>query len=295
MCVPRAEVLPVQQRVGEEPARGGHEVIHEGVVPLAPDARMPFAEVDLAAEQAEVVGADVEHDRDAAAGVDAGGRGVEAQLADGDLDPADPLVADAQDPLGVGHHQQVDVVALEAVVEQGLLDVLRAVDGEEDAARPVVLVAEPLDGLPDRRCVDDRQHLLEMVRQQSVEQHLVAIPEVGEVEVLAEGGRRTAVLVVHAPALRLEAGHSAGHQPDQPERPPLGVGECRTPVGHRVGQHRPAAGADAQRPASHARLLLVVPLHHGDHPVVAAPPGQARVSTSSPPRTRIGRDRRLEG
>ena len=56
-------------------------------------------------------------------------------LADRDLDAADALVADAQDALGVGDDEQVDVVGSQPVVEQRLLDVLGPVDGQEDPAR----------------------------------------------------------------------------------------------------------------------------------------------------------------
>ncbi len=80
--------------------------------------------------------------------MDPGGRGVDADLADGDLDPADTLVADAEDALGVGRHQQVDVVRAEAGVAQRLLHLLRPVDGQVDPVRATELVAEPLDRQP---------------------------------------------------------------------------------------------------------------------------------------------------
>ena len=44
------------------------------------------------------------------------------------------MVTDAQDALGVGDDDEVDLVLPEAIVEQGLLDSLGVVDGEEDAA-----------------------------------------------------------------------------------------------------------------------------------------------------------------
>ena len=207
-----SQVLPVQHRVGEEAGRRRDEAVHELVVPRPADPGVPLPEVHLVAEQPEVVGADVEDDRDRPTRVDAGRRGVEGQLADRDLDAADALVADAQDALGVGDDEQVDVVGPQAVVEQRLLDVLGPVDGEEDPAGPVVLVAEPLDRLPDRRGVDDREHLLQVVGQQAVEEHLVAVADVGQVEVLAQRGRGAPELLVDPPGLGLQAGHAAGHQ-----------------------------------------------------------------------------------
>ena len=59
--------------------------------------------------------------------MDAGGGGVDRELADGDLDAADALVADAEDALGVGGHQQVDVLGAQAGVPQCGLDLVRVV------------------------------------------------------------------------------------------------------------------------------------------------------------------------
>ena len=73
--------------------------------------------------------------------VDAGGGGVDGELADGDLDAADALVADAEDALGVGRHQQVDVVGAQAGVAQRGLDLLGVVDRQVDPARAAELVA----------------------------------------------------------------------------------------------------------------------------------------------------------
>ena len=86
---------------------------------------MPVTQVHLVVEQGQVVGADVEDHRDHPAWVDAGGGGVDGQLADGDVDAADALVADAEDALGVGGDDEVDVVGAQAVVAQGGLDLLR--------------------------------------------------------------------------------------------------------------------------------------------------------------------------
>ena len=102
-------------------------------------------------EQALPVGADVQHDRQGPARVDAGRRGVDGELADGDAHAADAPVADAEDRAGVGGDDQVHVVAAEAGRPQRLLDQLRLVDRQVDAARAPVLVAVVLDRLADGR------------------------------------------------------------------------------------------------------------------------------------------------
>ena len=95
---------------------------------------------------------DVQHDREHPARVHAGGGGVDGELADGDLDAADALVADAQDALGVGGDDQVDVIGAETRVAEGGLDVLGMIDRQVDAARAAVLwlnrsIASPTVGV----------------------------------------------------------------------------------------------------------------------------------------------------
>ena len=104
-------------------------------------------------------------------------------------DAVDAPVADAEDLLGVGAHHQVHVVGPEPQRVERLLDVVRPVDGQVDPARAAVLVGVLLDRLADRRVVDDRQHLGEVVPQHLVVQHLVAVVQLLHVHVLGQIGR----------------------------------------------------------------------------------------------------------
>ena len=218
---------------------------------------MPVAQVHLVVEQAQVVGAHVEHHRDHPAGVDPGGGDVDGQLADGDLDPADAPVADAEDPLGVGGHDQVDVVGAEAVVAERLLDQVRVVHRQEHAPGTAVLVAVPLDRLADRRGVDDRQHVPQVLRQQPVEQDLVAVAQVGQVHVLGQLVRLPLVLGMDPADLPVDRRHPVGQQADQPERPPLLGRERGPPVEHRRPQDREPAGPHPQhRPLGRGHELV---------------------------------------
>ena len=99
------EVFPVQHGVWEQLGRGRDVGVDQPVVAFVADPGVPHAEVHVVVEQTEVVGAHVQDHRDNAVGVDARGGGVDGQLADGDLDAAHALVADAQDALGVGGDQ----------------------------------------------------------------------------------------------------------------------------------------------------------------------------------------------
>ena len=58
--------------------------------------------------------------------------------------------------------------------------------GHEQPARPPVDLAEPLAGLTDRRGVDDRHRLGDVVAQDPVEQRLVAVLQRAQVDVFVE-------------------------------------------------------------------------------------------------------------
>ena len=128
--------------------------------------------------------------------MDATRRRVQRELADRDGHAARALVAEAQDPLVVGHHDQPDV--LEWALAQDLRDAIDVIGGDPDAAGAPQDVAELLAGAPDRRRVDDRQELLEVLREQSIEQRRVAVLERGEPDVALQ------VVVLDAQVLELE-------------------------------------------------------------------------------------------
>ena len=76
----------------------------------AAQPRRPIAEVQRVGQQRRVVGPDVERDRQGQRRVDAAARGVQRELADRDGHPAGALVAETQDPLVVGDHDEPDVL-----------------------------------------------------------------------------------------------------------------------------------------------------------------------------------------
>ena len=253
--VARTEVLPMDHRLGEEPVGRHDEVIDEVVVPLSAHPRVPFTEVHLIVEEAQIVRPDVERQRHDAAGMDARCGGVDRGLADSDLYAANALVADAQNALGVGDDDEIHVVGIAAVVEHRLFDVILPIDRQKDAARTDVFVAESLDRLADRRRIDDRQHLVEVLAEQVVEEDLVSVAQLREVHVLPDGGARPPELLIDPSGLILEARDAAGKKSDQPQQVSFGHGERRTPVGHRVRQHRPAASGYAHGVRSDGRVL----------------------------------------
>ena len=141
-------------------------------------------EVERIGQQRRVVGPDVERDGQGQGRVDAAGGRVQRELADRDGHPAGALVAEPEDPLVVGDDDQPDVVV--RALAQHLRDPIAVVRRDPDAARPPDDVAELLARPPDRRRVDDRQELLEVLGEEPVEQRRVAILERGQPDVLLE-------------------------------------------------------------------------------------------------------------
>ena len=86
---------------------------------------------------------------------------------------AGALVAEPQDPLVVRDDDQADILGGRRA--QDVVDPVDVIGRDPDPARPPEDVAELLAGTPDRRRVDDRQELLEVVGQDPVEERLVAV------------------------------------------------------------------------------------------------------------------------
>ena len=210
------EVLPVQDRLREVRRGAGDVGVDERLVRLAAHPGTPQPEVAGVVEQHLAVRAHVEADGQHPAGVDAGRDGVDRELADRDVDPADAPVADAEDRLGVGRHHEVDVVRAEAGGVQGRVDAVDVLDVEEHAAGAAEEVAELLDGRPDRGGVDDRQHLVDVLTDEPVEQHLVVVVQVGEEGPLLDVGLGGLELLVGPRHLLVERLQRGGSSPCSP-------------------------------------------------------------------------------
>ena len=149
-------------------------------------------------QQTFAVGADIQHHRDHAGRVDAARRRVDRQFADGHLDAAHAPIADAQNLLGIGGQDQIDIAGAGAEVGKRLLDGFGVVDREIHAARPPALVVVLLHRHADGQIVDDGDHFAQMLGKQPVKQHLVAVVQGGQVDVLAQRIGQPLVLDVGA-------------------------------------------------------------------------------------------------
>jgi hypothetical protein len=176
------EILELQQDVRPAALDRLDEGIDELVVLFAGDARMAPPHVEGVVQQLLVVGAHVQHHRQAVGRGDAATGGVEGELADGNAHAADALIPEAQDAFAIGDHDHLDVLL--GGVLQHVIDPVLVRIGDEEAASTTIDVGELLARLADRRGVDDRQHFGEVVVQQAVEQRFVGILDVAQIDVL---------------------------------------------------------------------------------------------------------------
>src|SRR5580700_10858973 len=102
-----------------------------------------------------------------------GAGGIERELADRNAHAAGALVAEAEDALAIADDDGFD--AVEARIAEDAADVVLVRIAEKQAAGLAENPGELLAAETDRRRIDDRHHLLDVLRQQRVEQRLVGI------------------------------------------------------------------------------------------------------------------------
>jgi hypothetical protein len=227
-----AKVLELQQHVVAVLGLGGvHELVHELLELLATDALLAQTDVEGVGQVLLVVGAAVEHDRQAHLGRHTGARRVQRQLADGDAHAVGALVAQAEDALAVGEANGADVLLRPVVQDLG--DVADVVNGDVQAARRLTIdVAELLARLADRGRVHDGHELHRVLREHAVVHVLVGVLHVLQEDVLLDGRRLAAQLQHGALGLELHGGDGHRQQAAQLEGRAFLLGEGLALVGH---------------------------------------------------------------
>jgi hypothetical protein len=208
-----AEVLELHNRPGEHRRGGHHELVDDLVVGVAAQARLLQSDVERVAAQRLVVGADVERDRQAPVGMHARARGVERQLADRDAHAVGAEIAETEDPLAVGDDDHPD--GRRGPVAQHRNHPAAILRADEQPARPPPQMRVALARLPDRRRVDDRHRLGEVIGDEPVEQAFVAILQRDQIDVLLEIRRLAAEAAQRLFELLIEAEHARRQQAAQ--------------------------------------------------------------------------------
>jgi hypothetical protein len=184
--------------------------------------------------------------------MDAGGRYVKRDLAHGDPHASRALVAEAQDALVVGDHDEPHVGI--GSVPEGLVDTAAMLGGDPEPARapedPTVFLARSTD----RRC-DDGQELLEVVGEHAIEKVLVAVLDGGQSDEALERIVFPHDVAVGAPCLHVLRGHGGGQKAVEPEGPALVAGERGRAVVHRMIE-KLGAPKGHLHPLSAARVAL---------------------------------------
>ena len=93
----------------------------------------------------------------------------------------------------------------------------------------------------DRPVVDDRNHFAQVLGEQAVKQHLIAVVQRGQINVLAERVRQALVLSVGAGHLRLQGADHRRKEAGESQRLPLLRRECGSFVQTWSGEHGYAA------------------------------------------------------
>jgi hypothetical protein len=242
------EILPVQERAGKDLERGGHVGVDKGVIGFLGRSLVLNAQIQPVLQQLGTVGADVQYYRQGSGRVDAGRSGINGKLADRDIDSPDAPLADAEDSLGVGSDDEVHPAGRQSRIPQGRLDLARRIDVEIDAALAAVLMAVTLDGLADRRCVDNWQQLAEVVGQYPIKQHLVAVVQRRQVDVLVEGAGLPRALPLGALGLLVQGQNPGWQQAGQFQRGAFRVGERGALVQPGTAEHAISAAAGLPYP-----------------------------------------------
>ncbi len=219
------EVLPLQEGPRKPSLDRSDELVDQSIVvrPAHP-ARSP-PEVERIVQEGHVVRAHVEADRKGLPRWDPRTRGVEGELAHRDSHAPRTLVAQAEDSLVVGDHDEADVV--EGCVAQHLTDAPPMPRGNPKPAAAAEDVTPLLTGSADRGRVDDGQELLEVVDDQTVEEPLVAVLKCRQADVLLQGVGLAGDVLVDPLLLLLDRARVVGQKPFEAKGQALLFGEGR--------------------------------------------------------------------
>ena len=167
---------------------------------------------------------------------------VEAHLAHGDAHAIRAQVAQAQDALAVRHHDEVHLGLGQAL--EDLVDVGDVLGRDVDAAEAALDVAQLHAGLAHGGRVDDGHHLIQVVDQEPVEQHLVPVQESRQVDVLLHVVWLAEEGLVGAVQLGFQGRDARPQHAVQPQTQPLLLGKGRGLVQVGIVQELPPSNVD---------------------------------------------------
>ena len=221
------EILKLDQYAGEHGARRRNKFVDERVISRPAQPLLAQPDIIGIVQQRLVVGADIKHHRQAELGMNTGTGCIEREFADRNSHAVGAEIAEAEDPLAIGNDDQLRRVR---PIGQQVTNTAPVVGADEQSARPLENVAEPLAGEPDRRRVNERLDLVDIVADNAKEQRLVAIMQRVERHVFLEVIRQPAQVGHNARGLLLHREDVGRQQAAQAERVALLFGKCRSLV-----------------------------------------------------------------
>ena len=240
------EVLELQQRARKAFLHRVDELLEQRVVVIVLQPGLAQPEIEGVVAQRRVVGADIEHHRQAGTWRDATAGAVEVELADRDSHAVGAEVAQPEDARAVGDDDGAHRPGRPAA--QQLAHAATVPGRDVEPARRLEDAAELLAGLAHRRRVDQRQQLGQVVEQGALEQQLAALAQGHQPAVAVQVTGLPLEVVDHARDLALGRLDCRRQQPAQAQRVALGLGKRRAAVGRCVAQQ----GRACQR-AAHVR------------------------------------------
>src|ERR1700730_3342641 len=166
------EILELDQHARERLWCSRNEFVNELVIRRAAYAFLAQADIVGIVQQRFVVGAHIQHHRKTKLWMYSGTGGIKRELPDRNAHTVGAEIAEAQDALAVGHHDELHRIR---PVAQKFGDTPTIVGSNEQATRPLEDVAEPLAGKAYRRGIDERLDFIDVVAHDPEEQRLIAI------------------------------------------------------------------------------------------------------------------------
>ena len=229
-----AEIFELHQHAGEIFSDRDHEFLDERVVSFAANPFLPQAGVKRIRQKRFVVGADVNHHRQALRGMNSGARGVEREFADGNAHARSAEIAEAENALAVGDHNDFHVTRRPVV--QDFFHLPAIIAGNVKSARPAENMAELLTRPADRRRVNNRHQLFQIVHDHAIKQHFIPVLERDNLDVALQVAGFAAEVFHHAPCLLLHGLDMRRQQSAQTESVAFRLGERRAFVENRIMQ-----------------------------------------------------------
>jgi hypothetical protein len=169
-------------------------------------------------------------------GGDAAKGGVERQLSDRNAHPAKTLIAQSENALAIGHHDHVHVAPRS--VARDLTDAITIREGNEQTPRAAIDFAELLAGQTDGRRIYDRQHLLDVLTDQPVEDRLIRVLQRPQIDMPSQISWLAAELGVGPGDLLVDIADRGRQQPAQSELGTLRLTERYALIDQRIVQPR---------------------------------------------------------